>query len=87
MNEYKVWDPDNGDEDGAKIIQAISVTCAAAKYAEKHDSDSDYRFSQGDDGVNLLVKRVGCDLVASVIAYGEPTIDYRARMLNERDFE
>jgi len=86
MNKYKVWDPNDGDEDCAKIIPASSVTSAATKYAEKYDSACDYAFSQSD-GVNLFVRKVGSDFVASVIAYGEPALDYGARLLKEEEFE
>lgn len=86
MNKYKVWDPDGCDEDGAQIIEAVDIEHAAAKYAEENDADRDYYFSNGD-GVNLLVRKVGGNTIASVIAYGESTIDYGARITTERDFE
>ena len=86
IGKFKVWDPNNGDEDSAKEFEASDVKHAAVRYAEKYDSDSDYRFTERE-GVNLLVRKVGSDYVASVVAYGEQTIDYSARLLNERDFE
>jgi len=86
MNKYKVWNPDSGNEDDAKEIEAAGVTYAAAKYAEKYDSDSDYVFTDSE-GVNLFVRKVGSEYVASVIAYGERTIQYGARLLRESDFE
>jgi hypothetical protein len=86
VNKYKVWDPNNGNEDDAKEIEASDVEHAAAKYAEKCDSDREYAFTEGE-GVNLLVRKVGGEYIASVLAYGEQTIHYGARLMNERDFE
>lgn len=49
--KYKVWDPDNCDEEDAEEVQSFEPQYAAEEYVEKNHSDLDY-----PDEIDVLVR-------------------------------
>lgn len=82
MNKYKVrmWDC---AEDDACEIEAISHDHAAVKFAEDRSQKRGDGFVDND--VCVLVREKTSGIVASFTVCGEPTIVFRARLVNARD--